>query len=74
MGFQLGTISTKAKTKTKSSGLDSLLKKEIIVFKKPFSNKVKEDFYVELSVLLKAGVGLKQALELIEKSLKKKPA
>lgn len=74
MGFQLDTISTKTKVEPTSSGIDSLLKKEIFVFKKPFSNKIKEDFYVELSVLLKAGVGLKETLELIHKSLKKKQA
>ncbi|ARV08212.1 general secretion pathway protein GspF [Winogradskyella sp. PC-19] len=43
----------------------SILEKEIVVFKKPFSNKIKEDFYTELSVLLKAGVNLKNALELL---------
>jgi len=74
MGFQLDSISTQKKTKSVSSDIDKLLQKEIIVFKKPFSNKIKEDFYVELSVLLKAGVGLKEALELIENSLKKKQA
>ena len=47
-------------------------KKEINLFSKPLSNKTKEGFYLELSVLLKAGVDLKSSLELIEKSIKKR--
>ncbi|MDB9954034.1 type II secretion system F family protein [Flavobacteriaceae bacterium] len=41
-------------------------------FGRSFSNKIKEDFYTELSVLLKAGITLKDGLELIENTLKKK--
>lgn len=72
MAFQLDNIST-IKEKAKPKGAEtSILKKEITLFKKAFSNKVKEDFYTELSVLLKAGVSLKEGLELIERSQKKK--
>ncbi|WP_299548470.1 type II secretion system F family protein [Seonamhaeicola sp.] len=50
----------------------SLLQKEITLFNKAFNNKVKEDFYTELGVLLKAGITLKDALELLGKSQKKR--
>jgi len=73
MGFQLDNIQTAKKSQTKTSNTTSFLQKEITLFGNSFSNKVKEDFYTELSVLLKAGITLKDALELIEESLKKKP-
>jgi len=72
MSFQLDNI---PKTKTqKSAGVDvsSILQKEITLFGSSFSNKIKEDLYTELSVLLKAGINLKDAIELIETNLKKK--
>ena len=75
MGFQLNNIShpvSVSKNDKSSEGL-SFLKKEITVFNSAFSNKIKEDFYAELGVLLKAGVSLKSAIELIEKVQKKKP-
>lgn len=72
MAFQLENISKTAKiTKSKSDTI-SFLKTEITVFKNAFSSKIKEDFYTELSVLLKAGINLKDALELLENSQKKK--
>ncbi len=70
MAFQLENIQ-KQKAAQSSEKEISFLKKEIVVFKKPFSNKVKEDFYTELSVLLNAGVNLKDALELLHTSIKK---
>ncbi len=72
MAFNLDNIlieKTVLKDKTKST---SFLQKEIVLFNKAFTNKIKEDFYTELSVLLKAGITLKDALELIENSQKKK--
>ena len=72
MAFQLNNISTAKKTTSKRSTKPSLLQQEITLFGKSFSNKTKEDFYTELSVLLKAGITLKDALELIQKSQKKK--
>jgi type IV pilus assembly protein PilC len=73
MAFQLDNIQTNKKVETPlTNNIESLLKKEIVVFKKPFSNKIKEDFYGELSVLLNAGISLKQALELIINSQKNK--
>lgn len=71
MGFQLENSAIKAQKKSGTSKEVSFLKREVHLFNKPFSNKVKEDFYTELGVLLKAGVSLKEGLELIEKSQKK---
>ena len=56
MAFQLNNIS-KPDQSTKNNGdTTSFLKKEIVLFNNTFSNKIKEDFYTELSVLLKAGI------------------
>lgn len=72
MAFQLENIESKNKTKEKK-GLDtSFLQKEIHLFGSSFSNKVKEDFYTELAVLLKAGITLRQGLELIQDATKKR--
>ena len=71
MAFQLDNIQ-KPEVVTKDNGDQlSFLKKEIVLFKKSFSNTIKEEFYTELSVLLKAGINLKDALELIRDSQKK---
>jgi type IV pilus assembly protein PilC len=71
MAFKLENIQkTKDKTST-STAIDTLLKKEITLFGSSFSNKKKESFYVELGVLLKAGLTLKDALELIAEEQKK---
>ncbi len=72
MAFQLDNTYKPDKAITQNSEAPSFLKKEIILFNKPFSSKIKEDFYTELSVLLKAGITLKDALELLENSQKKK--
>ncbi len=72
MAFQLDNISPQKPVAKKTQTKSSFLKKEITLFNKPFSSKIKEDFYTELGVLLKAGINLKDGLELIEKSQKKK--
>jgi type IV pilus assembly protein PilC len=73
MAFNLDNIAQKESvSKDKTKEKSSFLQKEITLFNKPFNNKVKEDFYTELGVLLKAGITLKDALELLEKSQKKK--
>lgn len=74
MGFKLENISTESSKNVSSSKGEStsLLKKEITLFGNSFSNKIKEDFYAELGVLLKAGVSLKEALSLLANSQKKK--
>lgn len=72
MAFQLENITKQKATLEQKSSITSLLEKEVIVLKKAFSNKVKEDFYTELGVLLKAGINLKEALELIKQTQKQK--
>jgi len=69
MGFKLEHI--EKDPKKASDGLSNLLQKEVHLFGKSFSNKKKEDFYTELSVLLKAGINLKEALGLILEGQKK---
>lgn len=71
MAFQLKNIDKNKKKKTSSFDIDLLLKKEINVFGSSFSNKKKEAFYIELAVLLQAGLELKDALELIGNEQKK---
>lgn len=71
MGFQLDNIPKKEKSSVEKGQIAHLLQKEINLFGTSFSNKIKEDFYTELSVLLKAGVNLKESLELIQNSQKK---
>lgn len=72
MAFNLGNIATQQSVLKEKTEASSFLKREIVVFKKAFSNKIKEDFYTELCVLLRAGVPLKDGLELIQKSQRKK--
>ena len=71
MAFDLKSIQTSKKEKS-SFDLDAILKKEITFLSKPFSNKKKEAFYIELSVLLSAGISLKDALSLITDEFKNK--
>lgn len=72
MAFNLDNIEKQALAPKAPSTGTSLLKKEIVLFDRTFSNKIKEDLYTELSVLLKAGITLKDGLELIQSSHKKK--
>lgn len=73
MGFKLDKTKNQqpAHSVSEKSKLSALLEKEVTLFGSSFSNKKKEDFYTELSVLLKAGINLKEALTLIEESQKK---
>lgn len=71
MGIKIEQVH-KAKESESTASLETLLKKEIRIFGKSFSDKKKEQFYSELSVLLKSGVNLKMALDLIEESQKEK--
>jgi len=71
MGFKLEQhIESVAPSRT--DGIEQLLKKEITLFGTFFNNKKKEDFYTELNVLLKAGIHLREALELLGENQKKK--
>ena len=72
MAFQLDNIKKTEKKIEANKSSTSFLQKELTFFGSPFSNKIKEDFYTEISVLIKAGITLKDALELIENAQKKK--
>ncbi|WP_298759148.1 type II secretion system F family protein [uncultured Psychroserpens sp.] len=74
MGFQLENIKKTDNIHINNNEYTSILDKEIIVLKKPFSNKTKEDFYTEISILLKAGINIKDAIQLIKNSTKNKKA
>ncbi len=66
MGFKLEqTLGTKSVVPSQKQGLEKLLKKEITLFGSFFNNKHKEEFYGELAILLKAGVQLREALDLL---------
>ncbi len=71
MAFNLDNIETK-KSKNTSFDVEKLLKTEVNLFGNSFSNKKKEAFYTELSVLLNAGISLKEALSLLEEEQKKR--
>ncbi len=75
MGFKLEDIAVdqvSGPVDSQQAAKPSILEREITFFGKSFSNKKKEDFYTELSVLLKAGITLKESLHLIEEGQKKK--
>lgn len=69
MAFNLKNIETK-KQQNSTFDIDQILKKEI-AFGNSFSNKKKEVFYTELSVLLEAGLTLKDSLTLVGEEQKK---
>ena len=71
MAFKLENINTKKEVK-RNFDVEKLLKTEISLFGNSFSNKKKEAFYTELSVLLNAGISLKEALSLLEEEQKKR--
>jgi type II secretory pathway component PulF len=64
------TIQQQSNTYSKKDK-ESIWNKEIDLFGSSFSNKHKEDFYGELSLLLYSGINLKQSLELISEMQKK---
>lgn len=72
MAFNLNNIPTAKSSEVKRNEIEKLLKKEIIFFGDKFSNKKKQSFYLELAILLKAGITLKEGLTLIIESFKKK--
>lgn len=72
MAFKIENTPNRKAVQSKSpSSIESLLKKEITLFGESFNNKKKQAFYLELAVLLKAGVSFKEGLSLIIESLKK---
>ncbi|WP_397301611.1 type II secretion system F family protein [Nonlabens ulvanivorans] len=72
MGFNLSDIPDGYTNKTSQAPKESIWEKEVISFSSDFSNKQKENFYVELSILLESGINLKDALELVAQGIKKK--
>lgn len=72
MGFKLEQIvDADVTVGSKSQDQTNILKREITLFGTFFNSKKKEDFYGELTVLLKAGIHLREALNLIRENQKK---
>jgi len=72
MGFKLDrTLEKTINAPSQKEGLDKWLKKEITLFGSFFNAKKKESFYSELAILLKAGLQLREALELLSGTQKK---
>lgn len=73
MGFKLDNLpSTVTEIDTQeTNSIEKLLKTEITIFSGGFNGKKKQAFFQELSVLLNAGVTLKEALTLVAESHKK---
>ena len=72
MGFKLEHITKQESRTVNQIDLQNILQKEIHLFGSPLNNKIKEEFYSELSLLLNAGIPLKESLDLIKNSFKKK--
>lgn len=71
MAFKLDNI--QVNEKKSGFAIDTgFLQKELFVFNRPFGNKVKEDFYSEIGILLGAGINLKDTLSLIKDTTKSK--
>lgn len=72
MGFKLEqSLETKVSRADTKHGVEKWLQKEVVLFGTFFNNKRKEDFYGELSILLKAGVQLREALDILRENQKK---
>lgn len=72
MGFKLEqSLDTKVSPTDTKQGVEKWLQKEVVLFGTFFNNKRKEDFYGELSILLKAGVQLREALDILRENQKK---
>ncbi|WP_299432268.1 type II secretion system F family protein [uncultured Aquimarina sp.] len=70
MGIKIENTS-KQKQKDTSFDISEILTKEITLFGNSFNSKKKEQWYAELSVLLKSGIDLKSGLELLSETQKK---
>lgn len=74
MAIDLSELSVPEKKKPsgKQSSLQEMLSKDISFFRKKLEDKKKEALYLELSILLSAGVDIKSSLEIITAEQKKK--
>ncbi|WP_109301638.1 type II secretion system F family protein [Aquimarina sp. AU474] len=70
MGIKIADTK-KQKIKDNSFDISEILTKEISLFGNAFNNKKKEQWYAELSILLKSGIDLKSGLELLSETQKK---
>ena len=71
MAFDLSNIPEDSRKKPDNIE-ESIWEKELFSFSTPFSKKLKENFYLELGILLDSGIALKEALELVSRGIKKK--
>ncbi len=71
MAFDLSNIPENSHKKAESKE-ESIWEKELFSFSSSFSKKLKENFYLELGILLDSGIALKEALELVSRGIKKK--
>jgi type IV pilus assembly protein PilC len=70
-GVDISQLSGQSAQELKNKGA-GILDREITLFSTRFTDRVKESFYVELGILLGAGVDIKAALELTESQQEKK--
>ncbi len=71
MGIKINNNQSRNSTPVASKERESFLTKEISLFGYSFNSRKKELWYDELSVLLRSGIQLRQALELISETQKK---
>lgn len=71
MGIKVSNTK-KQSIKDDSFDISEVLTKEITLFGSAFSSRKKEQWYAELSVLLKSGIDLRSGLELLSETQKKK--
>lgn len=71
MAFDLSNIPEDSRKKPDNIE-ESIWEKELFSFSTPFSKKLKENFYLELGILLDSGIALKKALELVSRGIKSK--
>ena len=71
MAFKIEKSEILSNNKNSQKGIEDFLQKEIVFFGSKFNNKKKQIFYQELSILLNAGITIKEGLTLIIDSFKK---
>ncbi|TPN87675.1 type II secretion system F family protein [Aquimarina algicola] len=71
MGIKIEQQHNSQRQKETSFDISAILTKEITLFGTSFSSKKKEQWYAELSILLKSGIDLRSGLELLADTQKK---